>query len=283
MFGSKKSIALALVSALLLSGCGAPAVGMLNPSAVRTNKVAPVQQAPAPTVSVIRGQAPAAAPIQLERQHEVPGPVSTLRILGSADMSEDEIAEDLELSNMSILAADGYLGQKISKTGLVRKTADGYAFEVTSGVFKKTTSVYALSAKGDDLTKIADRVNKKALIKGTFDEDQVLTVTAVKSWLNLSAMFNVFTKGRVVGVVTGADGKALADVKVTVESKDGFIFSELSDAEGEFAIKGLSAGDYKVTLAKAGFQAIQSRTVSVAKRKAVKLEGSLAPTAVAAE
>jgi hypothetical protein len=75
--------------------------------------------------------------------------------------------------------------------------------------------------------------------------------------------------------VVGADGKAIADVKVLLKSAEGFTFSALSDAEGEYEIKGLVPGAYKASLTKDGFKAVADQGITVEKRHSVKLEGEL--------
>ncbi|MFN3430493.1 MAG: carboxypeptidase-like regulatory domain-containing protein [Candidatus Sericytochromatia bacterium] len=269
MFTSRKPIvALGLVASLLLAGCGAPAIGTLAPvSKVNKTAVTAGVQAPAPSVSVKRG------PIEAGRQVHVPMQ-SSLLVAGSAEMAEDEVAELADSLGFDLLA-ESTLGTKFSKSGLIRSTETGFALVTTTGLFKKKETVYNLTGSPDALSALSASQNKKALVKGVLIGDTV-TVATTKKQINFASLFNVFTKGKVVGHVVGTDGKALADVKVAVKSDKGFTFSALSNAEGEYEIKGLEPGKYDVTLAKDGFQSTPKGTFEVKKRHSVKLEATLA-------
>ena len=228
---------------------------------------------------MIRGEAPLQP--TAGRQHEVPTQhlVSTLRIAGMVDMSQEEIAEEAVSSGYEVLAADkSKIGRKFSKTGIVRSTEDGFALETTKGFFKKKKDdTFILAGDPEVLESLSKRQNKKAVIKGVVDKNNVVTVETVKGIADLGFLTNWFTKGKVIGTVNGVDGKPLSDVRVFVKSGDGFTFSDLTDVEGKFEIKGLTPESYRVSLSKDGFQAIDAETVTVAKRKAVKIEATLAP------
>lgn len=269
MFQSRKSaVALSLVASLLLAGCGAPAVGTLAPvSKVGKAPVAAGVKAPAPTVTVTRGA---------ERQHELPAPqLSTIRLAGSAEMSEDELAEMADSLGFEVLA-ESSLGMKFGKSGTVRSTETGFELVTTTGLFKKTQTAYELDATPALLDELSAVQNKKALVKGVLIGDTV-TVSSVKKQLSLSSLFNWFTKGKIVGRINGTDGKAIADVRISLKNDKGHTFSALSDAEGEYEIKGLEPADYEVTLSKAGFKSTDKSKFTVKKRHAVKLEATLAP------
>lgn len=270
MFQSRKSaVALSLVASLLLAGCGAPALGTLAPisNATKTS-VASGLQAPAPSVSVIRGA---------ERQHELPAPSlsSSLRLAGSAEMAEDELAEMADSLGFEVLA-ESTLGTKFGKSGTIRSTETGFELVTTKGLFKKTETAYDLAASPALLDDLSAIQNKKALVKGVLIGETV-TVSSVKKQLSFASLFNWFTKGKIVGRINGVDGKAVADVKVSLKSEKGHVFSALSDAEGEYEVKGLEAADYEVTLSKDGFKSTAKSSFTVEKRHAVKLEATLAP------
>ena len=270
MFQSRKPVvALSLVASLLLAGCGAPAMGTLAPiSKVGKAPVTAAVKAPAPTVSVTRG---------VERQHELPAPtlVSSVRLAGSAEMAEDELAEMADSLGFEVLA-ESSLGQKFGKSGTVRSTETGFELVTTTGLFKKKETAYTLTASPELLDDLSDVQNKKALVKGVLIGETV-TVSSVKKQLSFASLFNWFTKGKIVGRVNGVDGKPVADVKVALKNEKGHTFSALSDAEGEYEIKGLEAADYEVTLSKEGFKSTAKSSFTVKKRHAVKLEATLAP------
>jgi Carboxypeptidase regulatory-like domain len=271
MFRSRQHIvALGLVASLLLAGCGAPAVGTLAP-VTKLGTSAPAK-APAPSVSVIRGEAPTA-----ERQVHVP--LKSRVTVNTVDMTQDEIAEDASFLGLQLLAASdkSKVGQKFNKTGIVRKTETGWAFTASKGLFKKKeNTVYTLTGSDVILNAIAGRENKKALIKGVVDKDNVVTVESVKGLADLGFLFNWFSKGKAVGEVKDTTGKALADVKVTLKSTDGFVLSATSDEAGEFEIKGLTPDTYTATFSKAGYEPA-SQSFAVAKRQSKELVAELAP------
>lgn len=277
MFGTRKSaVALSLVATLLLAGCGAPAVSTMAPLAkAGQSPVAASALAPAPSVTVTRGESAG-------RQVHVP---LTSRVsVSHLDMTEDEVAEDASFLGLQLFAtAQSKVGQKFNKTGIIRKTETGWAFTASKGLFKKKeNTVYTLTGSDIILNAIADRENKKALIKGVVDKDNLVTVESVKGLADMGFLTNWFSKGKVVGEVVGVDGKALVDVKVTVKSRDGFILSTDSNADGEFEIKGLTPDSYSVTFSKEGFQPA-TQPFTVAKRQSVNLEAQLAPVPAESE
>lgn len=272
MFATRKSaVALSLVASLLLAGCGAPAVGTLAPIKVNKAPIAAGIAAPAPSVSVTRDAA--------GRQVHVP--VSSVSV-STAAMTDDEIAEDASFLGFNLFAAvtQSKAGQKFNKTGIVRKTETGWAFTASKGLFKKKeNTVFTLTGSDVILNAIAARENKKALIKGVVDKDNVVTVESVKGLADMGFLLNWFTKGKAVGEVKDADGHALSGVHVTVKSSDGFVLSADSDEQGEFEIKGLTPDSYTATFAKDGFLSA-SQPFTVAKRQSAQLVATLAPVPV---
>ena len=272
--------AVSLVASFLLAGCGAQKGAL-------TSAPAPTKRAPiaagiiannaarlAPTVGVIRGQAAVAGQPEL---------VSTLRVLGRHNMADEELAEDAESQGYSLFA-DSKLGKPFSKTGFVRRTETGFMMEGKKGGFfsKKEKDNFVLVAGTTSITtQLNERADKKALIKGVVDKDNVVTVTSVKGLADLGFLTNWFSKGKIAGVVTDSvTDKALAGVTVTCKSEDGFVFKAESDADGEFEIKSLTPGDYYLTLAKAGYQGVASPANDpevVGKREKVEYTAELAP------
>jgi hypothetical protein len=266
MFAQKSFVALSLIATFALAGCGAPTVGTLAPISKTSGKLAP-----APSVTVIRGEAPTAG-----RQVHVP--LKSTVSVSLVDMTADEIAEDASFLGLQLQAAvASKVGQKFNKTGIVRSTETGFAFQASKGLFKKKeNTVFTLTGSPVILEALSKRENKKALIKGVVDKDNVVTVESVKGLADMGFLTNWFSKGKAVGEVTGVDSKPMTDVKVTIKSTDGFLQSTTSNADGEFEIKGLTPDAYTVTFSKDGFQSA-SQTFTVAKRQSVNLVATLAP------
>lgn len=268
MFVSKKSVAaLSLVAALVLSGCGAPTAGLIAPS-VKVSRTAATALVPAPSISVSHGS--------VSRQNLPAAAVkaSTLQLVENTEMSQEEVAALADSLGYSV-QAESTMGSLFGETGMVRTTESGFALVVTKGIFKKTETIYTLDAAGDVADALSARQNKKAFVKGVLYENNHVKVSSVKSELNLSALFNVFTKGKLAGHVDGPDGQPLADVKVTVKSSQGFTYSATSGADGDYTIKGLEPGDYTASLSKDGFKSA-SKAITIAKRHSLKLQGDLA-------
>lgn len=273
MFRSRQHVvALSLVASMALAGCAAP--GMSVAPAAKAGKAPLVNVTGMPSMTVTHQEAARAA---------APAPKSSL-LVSTVEMTEDEIAEDavsLGYDTQAVVASK--LGQKFNKTGIVRSTETGFALETTKGLFKKKKdTVFTLTGTPDVLASLSKRENKKALIKGVVDKDNIVTIESVKGLADLGFLTNWFSKGKVVGSVSDAAGNGVADVRVAVKSADGFTFSALSDADGEFEIKGLTPGAYAVSLTKDGFQAITGEAITVAKLKSVKLDATMAAAPVEA-
>lgn len=275
----RRIAAASLVAAFFTTGCGA-AKGTL------TSAPAPTKRAPlasniiannaarlAPTVGVIRGQA------AVEGQPEL---VSTLRLTGRHAMADEELAEDAESQGYSVMAQDGLM-KPFNKTGFVRRTETGFMMEGKKGGFfsKKEKDNFVLVAGTTAITtQLNERADKKALIKGVVDKNNVVTVTSVKGLADLGFLTNWFTKGKISGTVTDTSDNALAGVSVTVKSEDGFVFKAVSDADGEFQVKSLTPGNYFLTLSKDGYKTVKSEADDpevVGKRENVEYAAKLAP------
>lgn len=267
-----------LVAAFALSGCGAPAVGSLT--AVGLPAKAPIQRAAAeaaPTVSLTRGAAPPHAErvesTQIERQHVLAG----IRLAGEIDLADEDLIEDAESLGYSVMAG---IGQKFNKTGVVRRIDGGYGFVANKSLFKKlfdrkkAADTYTLTGSAEVLADIAKRVDRKALLKGTVDKDNVVTVTSVKGLADLGFLTNWFSKGKIAGTIKDSAGVPLADVKIEARSSEGFVFSGLTEADGTFEVKSLTAGTYTLKLSKDGFKAATD-SITVNKRKAVMVDHEL--------
>src|SRR5690606_21147503 len=131
----KSIVSLALVASLALAGCGTQAAGTLTMS-----KVPAVGQAAPSIVTTVKHGAPERTPVApampkapapvLPAAPLAPAvPVSTIVVNGQIEMTEEMVAEDTD--EYGVLAASKVEG-KFSKSGVVRRTADGFALEVTS-------------------------------------------------------------------------------------------------------------------------------------------------------
>lgn len=281
----RRIAAVSLVSTFLLAGCGAQ-------KAALTSAPAPTKRAPiaagiiannaarlAPTVGVIRGQAAVEGAPEL---------VSTLRVLGRHNMADEELAEDAESQGYSLFAASDKASKPFNKTGFVRRTETGFMMEGKKGGFfsKKEKDNFVLVAGTTAITsQLNTRVDKKALIKGIVDKDNVVTVTSVKGLADLGFLTNWFTKGKIAGTVTDSvTDKPLEGVDVLCKSEDGFLFKAVSDEDGEFEVKSLTPGNYFLTLSKDGYKGVASPANDpevVGKRERVEYTAELAPVPAA--
>ena len=82
-------------------------------------------------------------------------------------------------------------------------------------------------------------------------------------------------KGAISGVVADAQDRALQGAKVVADPGES---SALSDAQGQFTLNGLSAGDYNVTVSYAGFSPF-TKKVTVTAGQSVRLDASLSVAA----
>jgi TonB-dependent receptor len=82
-------------------------------------------------------------------------------------------------------------------------------------------------------------------------------------------------KGAISGVVADAQDRALQGAKVVADPGES---SALSDAQGQFTLNGLSAGDYNVTVSYAGFASF-TKKVTVTAGQSVRLDASLSVAA----
>jgi TonB-dependent receptor len=82
-------------------------------------------------------------------------------------------------------------------------------------------------------------------------------------------------KGAISGVVADAQDRALQGAKVVADPGES---SALSDAQGQFTLNGLSAGDYNVTVSYAGFAPFTKR-VTVTAGQSARLDASLSVAA----
>lgn len=269
----KPLIAAALTAAMLLTGCGASTVGALQTiptasrTAPRTAPVASLANAPVLTVSNDRVEAPAAAK------------ASTIRLIAETEMSEEEISADAQ--SYSVLAADSTVGTPFSESGIVRKTEKGFVLDVTKGLIKKTHELYTLVATGEQETTLNERVNKKAAVKGVFDlTAHQVTVSSVKKSIDLSALTDWLTKGKITGVLKTANAVPLGNAKLIVRSSEGYLFEQETSVEGKFTFKGLVPGSYSLTISKVGYSAASAQ-LEVKKRKNSKLEATLVVDAAA--
>ena len=268
-----RPVALSLVAMLALAGCGAPRAGLaIDPAAVLPAPAAPAApaaasaaQAPsvnlAPSVRVDAGAAPAPAQGYLE-------------VLGHRAISRTELAEDAEDA--------GYrLQSSVSVpmvTGFVRRSSGvDYLLEAKKNhLGEKTPAPTTYTMKTTDAAIrlwLGRHVNQKVDVKGLFAGTTV-TVTYADKALDLGFLTNWWTKGKVRGTITGADGLPLVNVEVKARSAEGYVFLGNTDDTGAFAVKNLAPGHYQVWLSKVGFGVV-SRLVEVKSHQATEVAGKL--------
>jgi hypothetical protein len=261
----KPVIALVLVAAFALAGCGAAPT--LAPAA---RAKAPIE---APSVRVIAGESlisPGTSRVT-ERQHTA----FNLKVLEAVAFTEQEMLEEAETAGYSLQSYAKQV-EKFSRVGHVRKTADGKTLlESVDGIFKKTTTVYTLSGTPEILTALATRQNKKSWIRGVVDENKLVTVEKVSAMVDFGFLTNWITKGRVVGSVLDANKRPVAGVTVKVTRlSDKVLFSAQSETDGSFTVKNLVPGDYTAEFSKAGLPTATVK-VKVEKRKSTPIEAGV--------
>lgn len=271
-----RPVALSLLAVLALSACGAPRAGLvIDPAAVVPAPAAPAvvsaAQAPSvaltPTVRVDAGATPAvSAPAA--------APQGSLEVLGHRALSRAELAEDAEDA--------GYrLQSSVSVpmvTGFVRRSAGAdYLLEAKKNhLGEKTPAPTTYTMKTTDAAIrlwLGQHVNQKVDVKGLFAGTTV-TVTYADKALDLGFLTNWWTKGKVRGTITGADGLPLVNVEVKARSAEGYVFLGNTDDTGAFAVKNLAPGHYQVWLSKVGFGVV-SRLVEVKSHQATEVAGKL--------
>ena len=246
---SRQLAAAALIAAFALTGCGAQKASLVAASVPSRTVPANAGVIAASQAGIVANNAARVAP----SVDVIPGAArlhSSLRLVGHAAMADDELAEDAESQGYSIFAADH--AKPFNKTGFVRKTETGFMLEGQKGGFmglgKKEKDNYVLIAGSPAISQaLVGRVNTKALIKGLVDKDNNVTVTSVKGLADLGFLTNWFSKGKIVGTIVEAGSKKpLAGVTVSAKSEDGFVFKVTTEGDGEFAIKSLTPGKYKM-------------------------------------
>jgi hypothetical protein len=301
---TRSLIAATLITSVLLAGCGAAPTGAVSKASLgkaSTTKAAGVigpntasvigantaGVIGANTAGIVGANSARVAPlVGLARGVEVPaaGLVSSLRLVAHHAMADDELRSDAESQGYSIMATDAK--QRFEKTGFIRKTEGGWQLEAQKGsFFSKEKDIYTLIPGTTAITtRLHERHDKKATIRGLAGADKVVDVTAVSNAMDLGFLTNWFTKGKIVGHVKHAGTKAtLEGVTVTAKSEDGALFTAATDDEGAFAIKSLTPGKFYLKLELAGYQTFTATDPeTVAKRDKAEFEGLLAPVAAPA-
>lgn len=279
-------VSLVVAASFALAGCGTGTMGTLSTVAI------PQAAAPAQSAGIVTTVTKGAA----ERQHhqtplapvapvkpQTPAvPLSTLVVNGHIALTDEILAEDAESEGYSV-ASDSKLESKFSKSGVIRRTAAGFSLEASNGLlklFKKEKDTFALTGAPEVITLLAARENKKALIKGTVDADDVVTVLSVKNVADLGFLTNWFSKGKIVGLaVDRASGLPIAGAAVSAKSAEGFVFKTASESDGTFTLKNLTPGKYAVTIVHEGHVTLDAQELEVLKRKAADVTAKLAPEA----
>ncbi|MGH9940171.1 MAG: carboxypeptidase-like regulatory domain-containing protein, partial [Blastocatellia bacterium] len=92
------------------------------------------------------------------------------------------------------------------------------------------------------------------------------------------------TYGAVVGVITDANGAAVAGAKVTlVEVQTNVTRTTTSDSDGSYEFVNLTQGRYRVEVENGGFRKFTTKDFDLAARQTVRIEASLATAGVTAE
>lgn len=265
----RKRLGGSVAVSLLLVGCGSPlytAGSFLQTGHPSSAAPAAVGQASVPL-------APNEPPLQPASSEVIA--TGHAQLVDTQDMSEDEVAEDVMSASPTVqsLAKDV---RTFHRVGMLRATVGGsLLLESTSGFwFWKKTTDYDLQAAPDFDYALRQHLNHKIYVEGRVDLGKSVTVEDFRPVVNLGAIFDGFTKGRIVGTVLDAKKWPIPGAKITaVRSQDHVLFQAAADANGAFRFRSLDPGAYHVTFQHGTASA--SIDVKVRKRKAVILEGDL--------
>lgn len=251
-----------LIATLFLTGCG---TSPLIPTASQKTATRPVAQGTGGAYALMPVAAGAPA------GHSAVA-VSSVRLLATTDLTDDEIAEDAD--DYGIQASDKAKGF----TGLLRRTEASFALEHSKGLFRKKQTLYTIQPLNNDVaSSLQGQENRKVLIKAVEQGNNTLVVHSVKRLADMGFLFNWYSKGKIAGTVKDFQGKPLAGVIVRARSSNGFLLTATSESDGEFALKNVTPGLYAVNFVKEGYLSA-STNVQANKRKTTNVEATLVPT-----
>jgi len=200
----------------------------------------------------------------------------------------DELDEEAlnELADEGDVAS-GYEAQLLSlgstKIGYIRSTEDGKFFlQAKQGIWKRKDVSYTLvGAKEDVSLKFAKKLNDRVLVRGT-NKDGTITVKSVYQVPDTSVVLDMLRTGCVSGkVYSGKTLAALSGAAVTLRSVDtGRIYRATTKKDGRYRMGRLVPGDYTVEITLAGYSKGTLSKVTVTKRKSTSANVPLTESAL---
>lgn len=238
-------IALALLLATSLAGCGMPGTATSLSRSAASSTSADLSQAES---------------IEFE----------SINNSGQLDELDDETLSELEDEAPAAGYEAQFLGFGSTKIGYIRSTEDGKFFlQAKKGIWKRKDVSYTLDAAKEDVSlKLAKKLNHRVLVRGT-NKDGAITVKSVYQVPDTRIILDMLRTGCVSGkVYSGRTLVGLGGAAITVRSIDtGRIYRASSKKDGRYHLSRLVPGDYSVEIALAGYSKGTLSKVTVAKRK----------------
>ncbi|HEY9900327.1 MAG TPA: carboxypeptidase-like regulatory domain-containing protein [Pantanalinema sp.] len=248
-------IALALLVAIGLTGCGMPSTGTTARSIAASS----------PSADISRAES-----VQLQ----------SLNDNGELDELDDEALQELDAEEVGEVQASGLFSRGSSKIGYVRSTEDGkFYLQTKQGIWKKKDISIPLVTATDTVSlKLSKYLNAKVLVRGA-TASGTMTVKKAYRVPDLSIVIDLLRTGTVSGKLYNAKTLvALEDAAVTVRSVNtGNIYRATTSSSGKYRVGRLTAGDYTVEATLGGFSKGVLAKVTIAKRKTTSANLPLAP------
>ncbi|MNX80535.1 hypothetical protein D3C86_1121990 [compost metagenome] len=248
-------IALALLVAVSITGCGMPTTGAPGRSITASS----------PTADISRAES-----VQLQ----------SLNDTGDLDDLDDEALQELDAEETGEVQGSGFFSRGSSKIGYVRSTEDGKFFlQVKQGIWKKKDVSIPLATSTDTVAlKLSKALNVKVLVRGS-TASGTMTVKKAYRVPDLSVVIDLLRTGTISGkLYNGKNLVALENAAVTVRSVNtGMIYRDSTSSSGKYRVGRLTPGDYTVEATLGGFSKGVLAKVTVAKRKTTSANLPLSP------
>lgn len=248
-------IALALLVAVGLTGCGMPTTGTTGRSITASSATADISRAES---------------VQLQ----------SLNDNGELDELDDEALQELDAEAADETQAAGLFSRGSSKIGYVRSSEDGkFYLQTKQGIWKKKDISIPLATTTDTVSlKLSKYLNAKVLVRGA-TASGTMSVKKVYRVPDLSVVIDLLRTGTVSGKLYNAKTLvALEDAAVTLRSVNtGMIYRATTSSSGKYRVGRLTAGDYTVEATLGGFGKGVLAKVTVAKRKTTSANLPLSP------
>lgn len=252
-------IALALLVAVGLTGCGTPTTGATGRSITASS----------PTADISRAES-----VQIQ----------SLNDNGELDELDDAALQELDAEETDEVQASGIFSRGSSKIGYVRSNEDGkFYLQTKQGIWKKKDISIPLATGTDTVSlKLSKYLNAKVLVRGA-SASGTMTVKKVYRVPDLSVVIDLLRTGTVSGKLYNAKNLVpLEDADVTLRSVNtGLIYRATTSSSGKYRVGRLTAGDYTLEATLGGFSKGVLAKVTVAKRKTTSANLPLTPVETA--